>query len=150
VGTAVVTQGLGKDVEVADKAGVNAVENNFLTVRKQIQYANEMNTCGKDKSCLANTKNKYNAEYNMKKQLLTQAKQKCLNNPLCRWTRQKHIIYNNLQNNRLFDNEITKTSVAIISIFSLIILNSVNNEFPSLINRPNIRQQCHPSLPNSN
>ena len=118
VGTAVVTQGLGKDVEVADKAGVNAVENNFLTVRKQIQYANEMNTCGKDKSCLANTKNKYNAEYNMKKQLLTQAKQKCLNNPLCRWTRQKHIIYNNLQNNRLFDNEITKTPDTIKTVNS--------------------------------
>jgi hypothetical protein len=74
-----------------------------------LQYANEMNTCGKDKSCLTNTKNKYNAEHNMNKQLLTQAKQKCLNNPFCRWTKQKQIIYNNLQNNRLFDNEITKT-----------------------------------------
>jgi hypothetical protein len=30
LGTGIIAQGLGKDVEVADKAGVNAVENNAL------------------------------------------------------------------------------------------------------------------------
>lgn len=60
-----------------------------------------------DKNCETKTKFTYLKQHNINNNQLKQAKQKCLNNPLCKWTAQKEKTYKSLLSRRL-NKEIIK------------------------------------------
>ncbi len=60
---------MGKDVKISDQAATNAVENNYLTIREQINYAQEMTICGKNENkCKSDTRKKYQTIYDKNQQ----------------------------------------------------------------------------------
>ncbi len=113
VGTAVVAQGLGKDVGTADTAATNAVENNYLTIREQINYAQEMTICGKNgNKCKNDTRKKYQTIYDKNRQAkIAELNKELSKPPFLRnkyKTRQEIEVAINLIKDRPFREEIIK------------------------------------------
>jgi hypothetical protein len=87
------------------------VENNYLSIKEQVNYADKMTECGKDNyKCKNDTRKKYQAIYNKNKQEKITQINKELSRPVFLRTMINQEIKSsiNLVNNRPFREEITK------------------------------------------